>query len=138
MKRYETIEHTADTGLRIYGKDWQELLANAARGLFDLMTDTGKIGTRLQTVISLEGEDQNDLFLKWLRELLFLFSTKRFVLKEFDFKELTAKKIRAVARGGVFDAKRHDQRMEVKAVTYHHFKLEEQKSGWMAEVIFDV
>lgn len=138
MKRYETIDHTADIGLRIYGGDWQELLKNAAFGLFDLMTDAEKIKTDQQLTFSLEGKDREDLFLKWLRELLYLFSTRKFILSEFDFQELTENRLKVKAKGEVFDAKHHEQRMEVKAVTYHQFKLEKRKNGWVAEVIFDI
>ncbi|HXV27438.1 MAG TPA: archease [bacterium] len=138
MKRYEAIEHTADIGLRIFGKDWPELLSNAALGLFDLMTDVAKINTSVTTEMSVDAADREALFLGWLRELLFLFSTKRYVLKEFDFKELTDKTLKVTVRGEIFDPKRHDQKLEVKAVTYHRFKLEKRKKGWAAEVLFDV
>ena len=39
MKPYELIEHTADTGLKAYGKDLSEAFKNAAIGMFDIITD---------------------------------------------------------------------------------------------------
>lgn len=138
MKPYEIIDHTADIGLRIYGKDWEALLKNAGFALFDLITNAASIEPKLQVPISLEGKNREDLFLQWLRELLYLFSTKQFVFKDFNFQELTENRLKGIAQGGIFDPKSHEQRMEVKAVTYHQFKLEEQKSGWVAEVILDI
>ena len=43
MKRYELIDHTADVGLRAFGKTLPELFRNAAIGLFEMMTDLEKV-----------------------------------------------------------------------------------------------
>ena len=37
--RYEEIEHTADVGIRAYGRDLDELFVNAAEGMFSLIAD---------------------------------------------------------------------------------------------------
>ncbi|MBI4335989.1 MAG: archease, partial [Candidatus Omnitrophica bacterium] len=34
MKKYEPIEHTADIGIRAYGRSLKELFENAALGMF--------------------------------------------------------------------------------------------------------
>ncbi len=135
------MEHTADVGLRIRGRDLKELFIHAAAGFFDLVTEvetgeepSGRIWQRFQ----LGGENTGDLLLKWLRELLFVFSTKRIIFKEFEFKKLTDRELDVHAVGVLFDPARHGQKVEVKAVTYHGFKLETSKEGWMAEIIFDI
>ncbi|MBU3933351.1 MAG: archease, partial [Candidatus Omnitrophica bacterium] len=43
MKRYEIIDHTADIGLRAYGKDLKQLFTNAAYGMFDILADLKKV-----------------------------------------------------------------------------------------------
>ena len=57
MKEFELIEHTADVGLRVYGKDLPDLFANAAKGLFSLITDSsppeGQEKTILQDCLTL-------------------------------------------------------------------------------------
>lgn len=139
MKPYEIIEHTADVGLRIYGKDLKELFAHAAIGLGDLMTDISKVSIKEEQRIQLKGEDVGDLLLKWLREILFLFSAQHKIFKEVTFHQLTEKELDATVKGEIFNPAIHDQKCEVKAVTYHQFKLERQKTGtWIAEVIFDI
>jgi SHS2 domain-containing protein len=138
MKQYEVIEHTADIGLRIYGRDLQELFRHAALGLFNLMTDVGKIKTQESRTFCLQSQNAGNLLLSWLRELLFTFSVEKWVFKEIVFKNLTERQLEAIATGERFDPKRHEQRSEVKAVTYHQFKLEKRKTGWVAEVIFDI
>jgi len=140
MKPYEVIEHTADVGLRIYGQNQQELFVHGALGLFDLITDIDKIKIEDASALSFDLEEENlgDLFLSWLRELLFTFSTRQIVFKEFVFQELTDRRLKALGYGKVFDPKQDEQKCEVKAVTYYQFKLEKQKEGWVAEVIFDI
>ena len=42
------------------------------------------------------------------------------------------------ASGERLEPNRHQQRADVKAVTLHHFKLEQTDQGWMATVILDI
>ncbi len=139
MRPYEIFDHTADTGLRVYGRDLPELFRNGAAGFFDLVTDFGKIRKKEARVrIEIEKQDPGELFLAWLRELLYQFSAKHFVFYEFDFSEIGETKLRAEASGEIFEPGRHEQKCEVKAVTYHGFKLERKENLWTAEVIFDI
>jgi SHS2 domain-containing protein len=43
-----------------------------------------------------------------------------------------------VARGEKFDARRHQAKLLVKAVTYHQLVLEQTPSGWRAQVYVDI
>ncbi len=43
MKIYELIEHTADVGIKAYGKNISEAFENAAKGMFDIITDKSEI-----------------------------------------------------------------------------------------------
>jgi SHS2 domain-containing protein len=141
MKPYEIFEHTADAGLRIKGKTLEELYVNAAAGLTAMMTDPEKIFTdpdRLLIGFDLKAQDSGELFLKWMREILFNFSAKRFVLTDFKFEKLNDKELSVRAGAIPFDPSRHEQRSEVKAITYHGFKFEKTPAGWQAEVIVDI
>ena len=143
MKPYEILEHTADVGLRIHGRHLKELFAHAALGLFDLITDCDRIKKEKEAgpaarTFRLTGEDAGGLLLKWLRELLFTFSTKHFVFWKFNFKKITERELEVAAEGGIFNPSAHEQKYEVKAVTYHQFKIEKTKQGWVAEVILDI
>jgi SHS2 domain-containing protein len=44
----------------------------------------------------------------------------------------------AVARGERIDPGRHHTRADVKAVTLHHFSLQQTSQGWQARVILDI
>jgi SHS2 domain-containing protein len=47
-------------------------------------------------------------------------------------------RLRATARGERLDADRHEQRVDVKAVTLHRFKVETTDEGWRSLVILDI
>lgn len=139
MPPYQIIDHTADTGLQVNAPDFSGLLKDAACGLFDLMTDPRQLREEAAPfILRLKAGDAGDLFLKWLRELLFLFSTRHFVAREIQFKKISETTLEAKITPVFFDPKRHEQRREVKAVTYHAFHIGKNTQGWTAQVILDL
>ena len=73
----------------------------------------------------------------WLAELLYVVVTRRVVFAEFDCRVGPAG-LEATARGEPIDATRHDLDVEIKAITYHGLKVEQDADGWLAEVIVDL
>jgi SHS2 domain-containing protein len=146
VQPYRIFEHTADVGLKIRGRTFRELLKNAGAGFFNLLTDYAAIrreaasGSRrtVRRLLSLKTADPGDLLLAWLRELLFLFSAKKLIFYHYEFLDFSKTKMRVRALGVKFDPSRDEQKLEVKAVTYHHFELKKNKRGWTATVIFDI
>ena len=135
------MEHTADIGLRVYGHDLAELFQNAALGLFDLIAGPDRMegeNNSEKHFFSIREENAGELFLKWLRELLFLFSVKRVIFDCFHFKKITETMLEAEVRGWKFDPRRHEGKYEVKAITRHAFNIQQTQDGWIAEVILDI
>ena len=137
-KGYEFFEHTADTGMRAYGKTLPELFDRAAKGLVALLVEDGQIRAKEQRPIALTATSIEGMLEQWLRELLFWFSTDRFLPACCTFDSLSSRELRGVVQGEPFDAARHRPGTEVKGVTYHQFRVEQTTTGWQAEVIFDV
>src|SRR5207247_4875654 len=77
--RYEEIEHTADVGIRAYGRDLDELFVNAAEGMFSLIADLSEVKPVGEIEVRLQGDDLPTLFLRWLGELLYIHETQRFL-----------------------------------------------------------
>lgn len=138
MKGYEYFDHTADMGMRVEGRDLAELFTNAALGMFSLITPIEQFKPVDSLDILLEAPNVEELFWKWLRELHYLFSTQKFVFKEFEFKELNEKMIWVTCTGEYFDPQKHTSEREVKAVTHHQFNVSKNGENWKAEVIFDI
>jgi len=78
------------------------------------------------------------LFMDWLRELIFLFSTEYFVVKRVEIVELKDNIVTAHLFGEKFDRSRHRVKIEIKTPTYHMYQIERLATGYKATVIFDV
>ncbi len=133
--RYEELDHTADVGIRAYGATLEELFANAAAGMFSLITDLEKVRAVGEVEVTVAGDDLGSLMVNWLQELLFLHETQRLLFREFD-ATLDGLRLKAHALGERIDKRRHTLNLVVKAVTYHKLKVDPEKG--VAEVIFDI
>jgi len=138
VKPYCLIDHTADLGLEVFGKTGEELFANAASAVCELMLDIENPEPTAVREISVEGTDREDLLVNFLREVLFLFNGEKMVPTSFIIEELDDRHLRGKVRVAAYDPARHRVKREVKAVTYHGTEVVETPTGWRARVIFDV
>ncbi|UCH72582.1 MAG: archease [Thermoplasmatales archaeon] len=138
MEKYELIDHTADIGIKAYGKNISETFENAAKGMFDIITDNSEIESTGQYDIKLEAQDLEQLLVDWLSELLFLNSANNLVFGFFKV-EIDEKKSKLSARvfGEKYDISKHKIGAEIKAVTYHMLEINNKKPFY-AQVLFDI
>jgi SHS2 domain-containing protein len=138
MKTYELIDHTADVGVKAYGKTISEAFENAAKGMFDIITDSSEIENIGQYTIELEAPDMEQLLVDWLSDLLFLNSAKNLVFGFFKI-ELDEKKNKLTAKvfGEKFNLSKHKIGAEIKAVTYHMLEVK-KKRPIHVQVLFDI
>lgn len=135
---FETFEHTADLGLRVWAADLNALFADAGRGLFSLIVpDLESVRTTQPVTFELAGDGADFLLFDWLNELLYTFEVRHLLLCQFDV-EVSDAGLTATARGEPLDPQRHVLDHEVKAITYHGLKLERLANLWRAEVIVDI
>jgi SHS2 domain-containing protein len=125
-------------GVRVFGQTCEEVFANAAYALFDLLTDLNHVRENLSYDLRVEAADREELLVRWLSELLFLCESRGYLFKNFSFSHLDQTSLQAEARGETFEPSRHEFKMEIKAVTYHQVELKEKDGKWEARVIFDI
>jgi len=140
-KIYEIIEHTADIGIRVRAETLPAIFINAAVAMFDIMaekllTSNSQLPARKEINIRLKAGSPEELFINWLNELLSLSSVKEIIFDSFKIDEIDNNSIKAEAQGSAM--KNYRVNTEIKAATHHALKLKKTKSGWLAEVIFDV
>jgi SHS2 domain-containing protein len=138
--RYRLLEHTADLMVAVYGKDLPELFCNAAFMLFDIMVDIKQVEPKLNEPVELKSIDLEELFLDWLRELLYRFSTRGFVPNRVAIEHLNpgSLELKAQLTGEVYQPDKHGLKIEIKTPTYHNYRLEQTATGWIATVVLDV
>lgn len=138
MKRYEQFGHTADIGVRVFGKDKKELFGNAAFAMFDIIADLEGLTSSIAQDIKLDAPDAEELLIAWLDELLFHFYTKQIIFFRFDIMEFSDTHISARAYGRPVGANRNRLKTEIKAATYSDLAIKKTAEGFQVEIIFDV
>jgi len=138
MEKYDLIDHTADVGVKAYGKNLSECFENAAQGMFDIITNKSHVESIGQYNISLEAPDLEQLLVDWLSELLFLNSARNLVFGFFkvDLDE-KKKSLTATVFGEKYDISKHKIGTEIKAVTYHMLEVNKKKPFYV-QVLFDI
>ncbi len=135
---YELFEHTADLGLRVQADSLDALFVDAARGLLAmLVADPAAVRPRVAKSIALLADEPTYLLFDWLSELLYAFETEKLLLSEIELK-VDGNQLTAICRCEPMDEIRHRMEHEVKAITYHHLRLEKTAARWFAEVIVDI
>ncbi|MCM8779301.1 MAG: archease [Candidatus Omnitrophica bacterium] len=138
MKIYELLNHTADLGIRVYGKTLKDLFSNSAYAMFDLIADIEKVESKEKIEIEKSAEDENELLINWLRGLHSYYAVEGYLFKKFRILKLTSQEVAGFAEGEKFDPQKHILKKEIKAVTYHALGIEKEKGLYKTEIIFDV
>lgn len=137
---YEIIDHTADIGIRVEAPTKEELFVAAAEATFDLLISSKRAFIpSIDVPLVVEAPALDQLFVRWLQELLFIFERRRLVLMKFWIDRMGETTLEGRAKGLPFDSTRHAQKLDIKAVTYHQLQVGQDASGrWRAQVIFDI
>lgn len=138
MSPFETIDHTADFGIRVTAPDLPGLFREAGIALMASMIDLRTVDALQTQAVEVTGADWPDLMVNWLRELLYLFNGEEFLVREIDIQRLAEFSLTAEVAGTAFDPDRHRIETEIKAVTYHDIEVARTADGWSAQVIFDI
>lgn len=136
MKRYELIEHTADIGIKAYGRTLSEAFANAAYGMFSIMTELENVREVETRRVEVSADDIDGLLFEWLNSLLYYFDVETLIFKRFEITEFEDTRLAAVCHGEKFDPDRHQIKIGVKSATYHMLEIDRKKNR--TQVIFDI
>ena len=135
---YELFEHTADLGLRVQAGSLDQLLVESARGFLVMLVANPDAVRPVKTkTITVSADEPAFLLFDWLNELLYAFETEKLLFSAFEL-QVNNNSLTATCRGEPMDSSRHHMEHEVKAITYHGLRVEQQPDGWRAEVIVDI
>ena len=134
-ERYEIIDHTADIVIRASGKDMDQAFENAAYALFDTMCDASTVKPLKVKKLEMEFEDMEQLLVDWLSRLLFLCDVDDMLFSEFEVG-ISGNTLKATIKGEKLDAKRHELKTDIKAITYHMLEVNPETNT--VQVLFDI
>ena len=140
MERYRILPHTADGKFQAYGRTLEEAFANAALALASLMWDWTAVEPEIRHPVLVTGIDREQLLVKFLGEIIYLFETRQFLLgrvEEIRIRPEPGGFRLEAAFGGETLSERRELFGDVKAVTYHELKIEEC-DGFTVQVVVDM
>ncbi len=144
MGGFETVQHTADVRIRVWGNNWSELFQEAARGMVSQMIPLNSVREIEKRQFQIEGENGEELLLAWLREILYLIEGgmvfTRFQVCEDRFSNKKADHFHFSCSlwGEHIDPSRHDLCTEIKAITRHGLHVKKKGPCWETLILFDV
>lgn len=139
-RKYEFVDITpADVAFKAWGKTLDELFANAAKAMFEVIVNTEQVEQRIERELMLGGEDLPNLMFNWLNELLYYVDAENLVFSYFEVSVDESKlELRAKCRGEPIDPEKHELRTHVKAATYHKLRVEKKDGLWEVFVLLDI
>jgi SHS2 domain-containing protein len=139
-ERYRILPHTADGKFQAFGATPEEAFGNAALATASLMWDWSTVEPKVRHFVHVTGVDREQLLVKFLGEVLYLFETRQFLLGRVDGVRIRPRfegfGLEAVLAGEPV-ADRHELYGDIKAVTYHDLKIEEC-GGFTVQVVVDM
>jgi len=135
---YELIDHTGDLGIRVWAEDLAAIFCEAARALFDIITDLNRITVKLVREVTVTGRDREELLVAWLNELLYLHEVEGLLFRDFAVNRIDESNMEGVAKGEPMQQNEHVIKTGIKAVTYHQLELSHKGKQWQARIVLDI
>ncbi len=130
---YCEVEHTADWELEAWAPDFPGLLEQAARGMYRLAGIQAQPGGQALRELLLVQPDRESRLVGFLRELLYLAESEHLAFDGFAFTQAPGGLHASLAGGTLLS-----QAKEIKAVTYHNLRVQDEENGLRVNIVFDV
>lgn len=132
---FELLEHTADAGVRAWGRTQEAMFQAAARGLYALALAAPPLGNATPHAFSVAGTGPDERLVRFLAELVYLLNTRDWAATDL--------RLHLGADGldvhGQFVRVSADEILrEIKSPTYHLLDVREEAGRWTAVVYFDL
>jgi len=142
MQGYKFIEGltVADVAFEAYGKTLDELFENCALAVFDVNVDLKTVKAKKTVKIKVKGKDLENLLFNFIDELIFVKDKDFMVFNEFKAKVKANEEFSAecAMKGDTINHEKQELRVDVKAVTMHHFSVKKEKGIYKAVVVLDI
>jgi SHS2 domain-containing protein len=132
----------ADIAFHAWGQTLEELFMAAGDALMNVMVDDIRsIERRESRTILIETPELELLLFDALQELIYYKDSQQLLLRFTEMEILHSSSVyhlSSKAEGEKLDPLRHEQRADVKAVTFHQFCVAKKDNGWEATVVLDI
>jgi len=135
---FTLLDHTADLGIIVRGRNLKTLFEVAARSMMYIMVKGKPADTTRTFNLSVEGYDLADLMVRWLGEILYLFEGEHELVTGVEITSVSQSHLDATLETVSFDTNLHEILCEIKAVTFHQIEVVKKDDHWETRIIFDL
>jgi SHS2 domain-containing protein len=135
---FQILEHPSDLGIEASGSTIGEAFEQAALGLVTVIAERESIEPLDERLIELDAQDSENLLVRWLSEILYLYDGKDYLVKEARIDSISPTNLRARLLGERYQPEKHTLKLDVKAVTYHQLSIETKNDRTTVRVFLDI
>ncbi|HLD83815.1 MAG TPA: archease [archaeon] len=128
---------TADVAFEAEGKTFEEMCVSAAEATTSIMVNPRTLEDKKTKSFVVKGDTPEKLLFNFLNEIIYIKDAELLLFKSFTVKKKGAM-LKCTAKGDKLNFTKQAHGVDVKAVTYHMFKVKEEKGAWKAFVILDI
>ena len=103
-----------------------------------VIAGSSKIEPCQERSVSIAAIDRENLLVRWLTEILYLYDAEKFLTADVKFEILNDTSLKATLLGEPYDASKHELKLDVKAITYHQLTISDCNGIWTARVFVDI
>jgi len=134
-KGYKILEHPADVHIQAFGKTKKELFLNAMRGMAAVLQPQIRSTKSEIRNIKVKSVDLNALLVDFLSEVLYRIQANKEVYNNVKFSKFNDKELEGELIGNKVESFGED----IKAVTYHGLKIEQNEDRLLkAAILLDI
>ena len=140
---HETLDHTADMGIRGWGGTLEAALEETAASMFELTADIHGLEPRIEVTITCSGKDEGELLVEFLNALICAADVNELILCTTVIGSIKKSRdgwsLEATARGVPREEVAGRLLVEVKAATYCGISVAKDGEGrWAAQCVVDL
>ncbi|MBI3586075.1 MAG: archease [Ignavibacteriales bacterium] len=135
---FHIIEHPADIGIEACGNSLKDVFEFTALGLISVIVEPTTVDPIEQRFVRLVASDAENLLVKWLSEVLYLYDGQNFLMADVSIEHISTNELEAVITGEPVNERKHEFKLDVKAITYHQLKVVQEKENWLVRVFLDI
>ncbi len=138
---YRFLDHTADVLFEAEAGTLNGLFEQCALAVEDTQVELKKVKQNISKMITERNTSVEKLLFDFLDDLIFYKDAELLVFSKFTClveKKGEAYHLSCTALGDVLDHKKHEPKVDVKAITMHLFEVKENKGRWTAKVLLDI
>ena len=135
---FEYFDHAADVGIALRADSLEGIFRSAGHALMQWIGPEPDGPPAGKIPVSVDADSGEELLVRWLQELLFLFQHQHAYFLDAENLRISAHALSGEVVCSIWDDSSCPDYREIKAVTYHQLSVRREGRSWHARVILDV